>query len=259
MNFTLIALLTTVCIFIGILIFSEIGRRLGLAKLKRDPNGLANGVGDAESAVFGLLGLVIAFTFSGAASRFEERRHLITQEANAIGTAYLRIDLLPADIQPEIRALFRRYLELRSNNYQNAENQAETQQKMDETAALQTKIWQKVLTASRKPNEPVSSATLLLPALNDMIDITTTRAMATKNHPPFIVFLLLAGLSFAGALLVGYDMSDNKERSLLHTFSFAFIMSLALYVIIDLEFPRLGLINIDAADQVFIELQKSMN
>ncbi|MCX7208713.1 MAG: hypothetical protein NT086_22580 [Proteobacteria bacterium] len=73
------------------------------------------------------------------------------------------------------------------------------------------------------------------------------------------MFLLLAGLSFAGALLVGYDMSDNKERSLLHTFSFAFIMSLALYVIIDLEFPRLGLINIDAADQVFIELQKSMN
>jgi len=63
------------------------------------------GASAAEAAVFGLLGLLIAFTFSGAASRFEDRRHLITTEANAIGTAYLRIDLLPADTQPEIKDL----------------------------------------------------------------------------------------------------------------------------------------------------------
>ncbi|MGL4603334.1 MAG: hypothetical protein ACRCU9_04220, partial [Iodobacter sp.] len=72
------------------------------------------------------------------------------------------------------------------------------------------------------------------------------------------VYILLAGLSLMGALLVGYDMAGNKERSLLHTFAFAAIMALALYVIVDLEFPRLGLISIDAADQVLIDLRKSM-
>src|SRR4249919_3832924 len=82
------------------LVCGEIGRRIGARRLARDPEGLAKGAGAAEAAVFGLLGLLIAFTFSGAASRFEERRHLVTREANAIGTAYLRIDLLPDDAQP---------------------------------------------------------------------------------------------------------------------------------------------------------------
>jgi hypothetical protein len=100
---------------------------------------------------------------------------------------------------------------------------------------------------------------LLLPALNAMIDVTTTRAMATQNHPPLVVFLLLGGLSLIGALLVGYGMSDNKDRSWLHTIAFAAIMSLAVYVIVDLEFPRLGLIRVDAADQVLIDLRKSMH
>jgi hypothetical protein len=99
---------------------------------------------------------------------------------------------------------------------------------------------------------------LLVPALNEMIDITTTRVMATRNHPPGIVFLLLGGLNLMGALLVGYGMAGNRERSWLHTAAFALVMALAIYVILDLEFPRLGLIRVDAADQVLVELRKSM-
>ena len=99
---------------------------------------------------------------------------------------------------------------------------------------------------------------LLVPALNEMIDITTTRLMATQNHPPAIVFLMLGALSLVGALLVGYDTSPNKDRTWLHTIVFAGMMSLAVYVIIDLEFPRLGLIRVDAADEVLIDLRKSM-
>src|SRR5689334_19405316 len=107
------ALVSAACLFLGILLFAAVGRRIGIARLARDPEGLTKGASAAEAAVFGLLGLLIAFTFSGAASRFEDRRHLITTEANAIGTAYLRIDLLPADAQPEVRALFRRYVDAR--------------------------------------------------------------------------------------------------------------------------------------------------
>ena len=91
-----------------------------------------------------------------------------------------------------------------------------------------------------------------------MIDITATREMATQNHPPLVVFLLLGGLSLVCALLVGYDTAKNAARSWLHTISFAAIVSLTVYVIVDLEFPRLGLIRVDAADQALLELRESM-
>jgi hypothetical protein len=91
-----------------------------------------------------------------------------------------------------------------------------------------------------------------------MIDITTTRFVATQNHPPLIIFLLLAGLSLLSALLIGYIMCESKSRSWLHMLIVAATMSLTFYVVLDLEFPRLGLIRVDAADQVLIDLRKSI-
>ena len=99
---------------------------------------------------------------------------------------------------------------------------------------------------------------LLLPALNEMIDITTTRLVATQNHPPLAIFLLLGGLCLIGALLVGYGTSPSKDRGWFHPVIFAAILSLTVYVIVDIEFPRLGLIRVDEADQVLVDLQKSM-
>ncbi len=258
MDLALIASLLTACLFFGMLIFSEVGRRIGIARLARDPEGLTKGAGAAEAAVFGLLGLLVAFTFSGAASRFEDRRHLIAAEANAIGTAYLRIDLLPGDAQPELRELFRRYLDARLATYQDAEDRTATKATLAAGAALQGEIWTKALTACQRPDASAQAGMLLLPALNELIDITATRAMATQNHPPLVIYLLLSGLSLVGALLVGYGTSPNKDRSWLHTVIFAAILSLTVYVIVDLEFPRVGLIRVDAADQVLIELRKSM-
>jgi hypothetical protein len=258
LGLALIAALSTVCLFVGMLVVAEVGRRIGAARLARDPGGLAKGADTAESAVFGLLGLLIAFTFFGAASRFEDRRHLITSEANAIGTAYLRLDLLPADAQPELRELFRRYADARATAYQDAEDQAATSARLAEGTELQGEIWAKSLAACQRPEAPAPPTMLLLPALNEMIDITTTRVMASQNHPPNIVFLLLAGLSLVGALLVGYGTSTNKGRSWFHIVVFAAILSLTVYVIVDLEFPRLGMIRVDAADQLLVEVRNSM-
>jgi hypothetical protein len=258
LNLALIASLSTVALFLGMLLFTEAGRRIGVARLAHDPEGLAKGAGAAEGAVFALLGLLIAFTFSGAAARFEGRRHLVTEEANDIGTAYLRLDLLPAEAQPELRTLFRRYTEVRSTTYQDASNWAVTSARLAEGTALQEEIWTRALSATRRPEAPSQASMLLLPALNAMIDITTTRAMATRNHPPLIVFLLLVGLSLIGALMVGYGISANKHRTWFHTVAFAGIMALTIYVIVDLEFPNVGLIRVDSADQVLVDLRKSM-
>jgi hypothetical protein len=83
---------------------------------------------------------------------------------------------------------------------------------------------------------------MLTPALNEMFDLTATRVMATRNHPPNVIFMLLAVLSLVGALLVGYTTSTNKDRSWFHHVTFALVVSMAIYVIVDLEHPRLGLI-----------------
>ena len=99
---------------------------------------------------------------------------------------------------------------------------------------------------------------LLLPALNQMIDITTTRTMAGQMHPPMVIFVMLFGLALAGALLAGYGMAGGKSRDWLHMLGFAAVMAITVYVILDIEYPRLGLIRVDAFDQVLVEVRASM-
>src|SRR6187455_113096 len=105
-------LLATGLLF-GMVAALEAGRRIGTRRLARDPDGAQAGLGVVEGAVFSLLGLLIAFTFSGAAGRFDNRRQLGIQEANDIGTAYLRINVLPSAAQPPLRQLFRQYVDSR--------------------------------------------------------------------------------------------------------------------------------------------------
>jgi hypothetical protein len=250
----------SVCVFLlAMLAASEAGRRMGAAQLRKNPDGLAKGVGAAEAAVFALLGLLLAFTFSGAASRFEARRHLITQEANAIGTAWLRIDVLPAESQPEIRDLFRNYLDGRLDTYRHGTDLDAAMASFAADETMYGRIWSLAIKETQKPGVPSHASMLLLPALNEMIDITTTRLTATRDHPPPIIFMMLAVLSLVGALLTGYGTSVNRRRSWLHTIVFAAILSVTIYVIVDLEFPRLGLIRVEAADQVLVDLRASMD
>ena len=254
----MITLLLFAGFLVALLVAAEIGRRVGSARIARDPEGLPKGVGAVEGAVFALLGLLLAFSFSGAASRFEDRRHLVTAETNAIGTAYLRVDLLPADARPAMKELFRRYVDSRLATYRNPQDMAATRTSLAEDATLQGMIWATAVEESSRPGTPTPVAMLLLPALNEMIDITTTRLMATRNHPPASIFLMLVGISLVSALLIGHGASVNKDHSWLHTFVFAAVLSLTTYVIIDLEFPRLGLIRVDAADVALVELRESM-
>ena len=82
--------------------------------------------------------------------------------------------------------------------------------------------------------------------------------MATRNHPPTVVYALLCGLSLVGALLVGYGTSTNKDRSWFHAVVFAAILSVTVYVIVDMEHPRLGLIRVDSVDEILADVGKSM-
>lgn len=255
MHIVLFVVLAAGGLFAGMLLLQEAGRRLGARRLRVDPEGSRTGLGAVEGAVFGVMGLLIAFTFSGAASRFETRRQLIVEEANAIGTAYLRVDLLPADAQPKIRDLFRSYVDSRIEVYRKLPDVSAAQQALARSNALQGGIWKACLEAATGAPQ---ATMLLLPALNAMFDITTTRTVALQTHPPGIIFAMLGLVALACSLLAGYAMAGTKQRSLVHGLGFALILTLTVYVILDIEYPRVGLVRIEAMDRLLADVRQSM-
>jgi len=245
-------------LFIGMLVLLEVGRRLGAHRSAQDPEGARAGLGAIEGSVLALLGLLLAFTVSGAGSRFDSRRNLIVEETNAIGTAYLRLDMLPSAAQPALRENFRRYLDARIEVYRKLPDIAAAYRELAAANKLQDEIWRQAIANVRAEGAPPQAPQILLPALNAMIDITTTRTMATQLHPPQIIFIMLFALALVSALLSGYGMAGGKSRSWLHMLSFAFIIAITVYVVLDLEYPRLGLIRVDAFDQTLVDLRNSM-
>src|SRR5882724_4146893 len=258
MDHTLQSTVSTLALFCGMLVLLEIGRRIGVRRMAQDPEGARAGIGAIEGAVFGLLGLLIAFTFSGAATRFDSRRQLIVEETNDIGTAYLRLDLLPADARPALRESFRSYLDARIETYRKLPDIAATRESLAKSNELQRQIWRQAVD-SIQPDGALVAPLLLLPALNAMIDITTTRTMATQLHPPRIVFVMLFAMALAASLMAGYGMTGSALRSRLHMLGFALVMAVAVFVILDIEYPRLGLVRVDAFDQALADLRETMN
>ena len=239
----------------GMLLSTEVGRRLRIKHLGT-AQGEPKGLGAVQGAVFGLMGLVMAFTFSGAASRFDHRRDLVVEEANDIGTAYLRIALLPEAARGPLQDKFREYLDARLETYRAGTDGARTRQLLQQTAQHQSQIWKMAVDAIEHASSPPVSA-LIFPSLNDMFDIVTTRTAATQMHPPAVVWVMLGGLALVCSLLVGYDLG-GVERNWLHLLTFSLLFSLTLYVIIDMEFPRIGFIRVDAMDQVLQDVRDSM-
>jgi hypothetical protein len=238
--------ITAIPLFLAMLVLLEAGRRIN-ARTSVKPNSTI------DSAVFALFGLLLAFTFSGAMGRYDNHRTLITQEANDIGTAYLRLDLLPAARQPALRKLFRDYVTTRLNQY--ASPDADTLS--PETIRLQGEIWNLSQLATSSPDAHPASTNLLIPALNDMIDITATRQNAFNMHPPAVVYALLFALSCGCALLAGFGM-PNGQRNWLHMVAFAAVVSITIYATLDIEYPRRGLIRLANRDEIFITLRNSM-
>ena len=256
MSFTLLALAVGMALFLGMLGCIEVGRILGLRENEYRPEIAHAGVGVVEGSVFGLLGLMLAFTFSGAARRFDERRHLVVDEVNAIGTAWKRIDMLPPDAQPAVRDGFRRYVDATIAAYRKLPDlTAEEFSRADQAA---DDVWAKVAAASRPEQSAAPRMLLILPPMNEMFDISQARRLATRIHPPVIIYVMLAIVALAGALLAGYGMAGSQRRSWLHMIAFSLTIAASAYLILDLEYPTLGLIRVDRFDRALMELRATM-
>src|SRR5262245_37326309 len=216
----------------------EAGRRMARRVVGSDTRTQPGGLGAVEAVAFGLLGLLLAFTFSGAAERLDTRRRQIVDEANAIGTAWLRLDVLPASAQPKLRDELRRYTDSRIAMYRtfSVVGVYAARAEFARTGALQSQLWTDAVAAC---GDTPAATIVLLPALNEMFDIASTRIAATQIHPPAIVYIVLGAISLVCGFLVGYEMGTAEVPSRPHMLVLAFIVTFTLYVILDFEYPRL--------------------
>jgi hypothetical protein len=252
------AVAVSIGLFAGIVACMEVGYRIG--RYNREKHGAAahEGIGVIESAVLALLSLLLGFSFAGGMSRLDTKRQQIAQEANAIGSAYLRLDEVPPSEQPEMRRLFRTYLDARLLVYERLPDLQASEQELARAEKIQQEIWARAVSASH--DDPTQNvARLLLPALNEMIDITTTRAITMHAKLPLLIFTLLTGVALVSGLLAGYAMAKRGSRSWLHMVLYAFVIAVTIYAVLDLEFPRYGLIRINVADRALQQLRDSIH
>ena len=251
-----LAIAVSIGLFLGMLACLEAGYRLGCFA-SRKTESAHEGTGTIEAAVFALLGLLLGFTFANGISHLDQRRDLIVREANTISTAYLRLDLLPAAQQPEVRRLFREYVDSRLRVYKKLPDISAAERELTHATQLQQDIWSRAVVAGlNDPSQHV--ARLLLPALNDMIDVTTSRTIALHTHLPPLIFGLSIVVALLSGLLAGYDMSKRKRRSWFHVAVYALVIALTIYAVLDLDNPRSGLIRLNSADDALIQLRDSI-
>jgi hypothetical protein len=244
-------------LFAAMVALLEVGLRLGIRRPPPVDDAGKSSHAAVEGAVFALMGLLLAFSFSGALSRWDTRRQHIAAEVNAIGTAYLRLDLLPAASQPEIRQRFRDYTDARLAVYEDVLDREATLRDEARAVALQRAIWERALAACRTV-DATPPTMLVLPSLNEMFDMAQERDLTAAAHPPLVVFLMLGAAVLTSSLLAGYDMAASKKASRFHMIGYAAMISLTVYVTLDIEFPRIGLVRIDAADAAMVELREGM-
>lgn len=254
LTWNIVLLLSLVAAIVGV---QRMGWRWGRKRLELFGEKANEGLGALDAAVFGLMGLLLAFTFTGAANRFDNRRDLIVDEVNALGTAWLRLDLLPDAARAEVRGMFREYLDGRIAAYADSDPLKARAQLASHTALLQGRIWERVMAATRET--PTLQQAALLPPINQSFDIATARILATEQHPPLPIYGLLVTMVLVSGFLAGFSQAKASRQSWLHIAGFAVTTTLALYLIIDLEHPRLGLIRVGDFDHALMDLRQSWN
>jgi hypothetical protein len=207
-------------------------------------------------AVMTLLALLLGFTYSMSAGRFETRRQLVVEEANAIGTTYLRAKTLPEPRSSEIQELLRQYAALRVEIASTADDAPEKIRGMDNrTKQLHGLIWSHAAALARENPSPVIA--VFLQTLNEMIDLHTKRLAAFRNRVPFSIYLVLFVLSAIILWLVGYYFGSSRQRVRILTTMLALLVASVMWLIMDLDQPVRGAIR--ASQQSLIDLHQDLS
>jgi hypothetical protein len=214
---------------------------------------------DSSSAIFGallaLLGLLLAFTFGMAGTRFDDRRKVITQEANDIGTAILRCDLYPEDVRKELRTAFKSYVEARITYLEAGTDLEKVQSSLVEKDKHAATIWMLATKFAHDNPSVFIPSNQMIPALNDMIDITTTRLALDTARVPDLIIILLFTLAVISSFFGGYMFGNKGRIDWFISVGFCIIIPIVVYTTLDLERTRRGITNLNANNRYIIQLR----
>jgi hypothetical protein len=229
----------------------EGGYRLGKFRV-RDADEKETTVGAMVGATLGLLAFMLAFTFGMAASRFDTRRQVVLDEANAIGTTYLRAATLPEPIASETRELLRDYIDARLAGVQST-NLAQAIAKSEE---LHARLWSLAVAAAAKDRSAVTG--LFIQSVNQVIDLHAKRVMAgLRSRVPGVIWIAIYLLAILAMGAMGYQMGLSSAKRSLVVLAFVLAFSAVLILIVDLDRPGQGLLQV--SQQSMIDLQNSLS
>jgi uncharacterized protein YqgC (DUF456 family) len=231
----------------------EAGYRYGAWRHRRIAEEKETSVGTMVGSIMGLLAFLLAFTFSFAAARFDTRRALVLEEANAIGTTYLRAQFLPEPQRTQAAARLREYVDVRVRGVQ----ESKTAEAIARSEELHELLWAQAVAASaNKEGIPVMTG-LFAQSLNDVIDVHAKRVQAgARSRIPVTIWAVLFGLALLSMGGVGYHagLSGTRRSPAMPGMVLAF--AAVLFLIADLDRPREGFLVVN--QQAMLDLQKSM-
>ena len=235
----------TVGLFLLIMVGNELGFRIGRFVQARTDEEIKSLTGAIQASILGLLALLLGFTFSMSMQRYDARNHALISEANAIGTAQLRAQLLPERFQAKASTLLDEYLASRVAAGKVDLTQFEDRQAYNrEVTRLQAALWSLAVDAAHEEPSAVKAGAFIN-ALNEMIDAQGKRNALLDMHVPEVVLLLLFVVFMCSGGILGYSGGLSGKRIVAPTMMMSFLIALIVFIIIDLDRPRRGLIQVD--------------
>lgn len=243
-------------LLLGILLFNELGFRLGRYVQEKTDDELKALTGAIQGSVLGLLALLLGFTFSMSMQRYDNRSMALIDEANAVGTAVLRVQLLPQELQPQANDLFKHYLGLRVEVGTIGLNDTQTRARFNnETAQVQAQLWALAMKAAELDPRPVTSGAFIT-ALNEVIDSQGKRNALLQMQVPEVVLLLLFVVFMSSGAIMGYSSGLSGKRMFVPVMLVSVLITLIVFIIIDLDRPKRGLIQVNQS--ALVELYEAV-
>ncbi len=211
----------------------------GLSRFRKTQSGMFEDINVIQTATLTLLGLIIGFTFSMAINRYEQRKVLEEAEANAIGTEYVRADLLPATNRTKVRALLKSYTDQRILFY--VSDGSELMKINQNISELQNALWAEVSQVAEK--QPTPTIALTISGMNDVLNSQGYTQAAWWNRIPTGAWVLMAIIAVFANLLLGFGARkfDGHKRIFI---VFPLVVSISFFLIADIDSPRGGVIRV---------------
>jgi len=205
-----------------------------------------------------LLFFLLAFTFGMSGSRYDSRRTIVVEEANDIGTAILRSDLYPDTERTLFRKDFKEYVEARIQYYEVGPDVKGILKADSLSQAISARLWKRASDLSKNPAN-LAATQQMIPAINTMIDVTTSRLAGERAKVPESILIMLFLLALITAFYSGYSEGRKGKIDWLVQTGFCLLVSLVILFTYDLDRPRRGFVNLDGPNQTIIELRKNFN